>query len=59
MSGFEYELGAEVKIGVSGERGVVIGRAQYLDSKNCYYLRYMAADGRATESWWNEGALTR
>ena len=55
---FKFELGAEVKIEISGEQGTIIGRAEYAESANCYYLRYKTTDGRAIESWWGESALT-
>jgi len=54
----KFDLGAEVVITVSGEKGTVIGRGDYLNSENCYYVRYKNADGRATEAWWGESALT-
>jgi hypothetical protein len=54
---FNFNLGDKVRL-VSNELGEVIGRAEYLTSENSYYLRYVAADGRATESWWGESALS-
>ena len=54
---FKFELKEQVTIAASGEQGVVIGRAEYDTSENQYYIRYKAADGRATESWWGESAL--
>jgi hypothetical protein len=52
-----FELGASVRISVSGETGVVIGLATYLDQSPQALVRYCAADGRAVESWWNFSAL--
>lgn len=57
MSEFAFRLGAEVVIRASGEAGQVIGRAQYTNSANCYFVRYCSADGRAVEQWWSEEAL--
>lgn len=57
MKSFEFEIGQPVVIVASGERAEVIGRAEYRDSNPSYYLRYKAADGRATEAWWNGSAL--
>jgi len=54
---FIYLLGDQVCIVASGEHGEVIGRAEYSNDENTYYIRYKAADGRAVESWWNESAL--
>jgi hypothetical protein len=57
MKEFRFPLGYEVRIVASGERGEVIGRAEYEACENQYLLRYKAADGRAVESWWSESAL--
>lgn len=55
---FKFKLNCEVIIAASGERGVVVGRAEFTDGKPQYLIRYMAADGRAVEVWWNQSALT-
>lgn len=57
METFLFALDSCVRICVSNERGVVIGRAQYSASQNAYLIRYKANDGRAVEAWWNEDAL--
>lgn len=54
---FTFELGQDISIESSGETGTVIGRAEHMHSENSYLIRYCAADGRATESWWGESAL--
>ncbi|MEK6419988.1 MAG: hypothetical protein V4801_10305 [Burkholderia gladioli] len=56
---FKLNLNDKVSIAASGEKGEVIGRAEYTEAHNGYLVRYTAADGRATEAWWNEGALAR
>jgi hypothetical protein len=56
---FDFKLGDEVAIEESGERGVVVGRAHYLDQNPTYLLRYRAGDGRCVEQWWAESALVR
>lgn len=53
----KFQLGTKVLIAISGEAGQIIGRAEYLDSHPQYYVRYTAADGRATTAWWEESAL--
>ena len=53
----DYELGQTVTIKCSGEKGIVIAKAQYLESSDCVLLRYKCADGRAVESWWNVQAV--
>lgn len=55
---FKFDLKQTVTIAASGETGEVLGRAEYATSENSYQLRYKAADGRATEAWWSESALT-
>lgn len=55
--GFKFELGQIVTVAVSGEKGNVIGRAEYLHDENRYLVRYKAADGKAAEEWWNQSAL--
>jgi hypothetical protein len=54
---FYFKLGDEVAIAESSERGVIIGRAHYLDQNPTYLLRYRAGDGRCVEQWWSESAL--
>lgn len=56
-STFKFPMNYTVKIAASGETGTIVGRADYATSENCYYIRYKAADGRATEAWWPESAL--
>lgn len=53
-----FALGQKVVITVSGEAGETIARAEYLHSNNRYLIRYRCADGRATEQWWDEDALS-
>ena len=59
MKSFEFEMGDIVIIGISGEGGQIIGRAEYSYAGNSYLIRYKSADGGATEKWWDEGALTK
>jgi hypothetical protein len=53
----KFNLGDHVMISESGEKGSIIGRAEYQHSEASYLIRYKSADGRAVESWWNESAL--
>lgn len=52
-----YNIGDAVKIVESGEQGRIIGRAEYEHCEPGYLVRYRAADGRAVEAWWTQGAL--
>jgi hypothetical protein len=54
---FKFDLSQEVTVDVSGESGVITGRAEYTADENMYRLRYKAADGRGVENWWPESAL--
>lgn len=54
---FNFKLEQSVIIKTSGEDAVVIARMHSIDTQPQYQLRYMAADGRAVESWWAESAL--
>jgi len=56
--GFKFSLQQKVVIATSGEQGEIVGRAEYTSSANNYLIRYQAADGRATEAWWQEDALS-
>jgi hypothetical protein len=58
MDKLKFNLKDEVTITASGERGEVIGRAEYSASESSYLVRYKAADGRACEQWWPESALS-
>lgn len=51
------KLGDDVRIICSGETGQVVGRAEYTNANPQCFVRYMAADGRAVEQWWNDDAL--
>lgn len=57
MSQFRFDMKEALQIEASGERGTVVGRAEYVTAENQYYLRYKSADGRAVEGWWGESAL--
>jgi hypothetical protein len=56
---FQYELNEVVAIIVSQEKGLIIGRAEYMVCENTYLLRYASRDGNATEQWWGESALIK
>ncbi len=54
---FAFDLEQGVTISASGESGEVIGRAEYANGEDQYYVRYKANDGRAVEIWWGASAL--
>ena len=43
---FVFELNQEVEVCLTGEKGVIIGRTQYLDDANQYLVDYTDVDGR-------------
>ncbi|NOY72941.1 MAG: hypothetical protein GXP14_11295 [Gammaproteobacteria bacterium] len=57
MSDFKYELEQEVKVSCSNEQGSIIGRADYTETENNYFIRYKNASGMAVEQWWAENAI--
>ena len=54
---FVFGLNQPVKIKDSGEQGKVIARCESTEAHNNYRVRYVNADGVATERWWFEDAL--
>jgi hypothetical protein len=58
MSDFEFQLGEQVKIIISGETGEVIGRAEYVATAPSYFVLFKAADGRAVTGWWEADFLS-
>lgn len=57
MNKFIFDLGASVFLEMSQEQGKVIGRAEYADHPPSYFVRYVAADGRQCEAWFDGTAL--
>ncbi|MFQ6292906.1 hypothetical protein ACLMO3_21445 [Yersinia enterocolitica] len=54
---FDFELGQEVVITISGEQGSVKARAEYLSGSVQYYIFYKDATGRALSEWIEEADL--
>lgn len=54
---FAFDLGQEITLSRSGERGIVVGRAEFTNAVDSYYVRYVAGDGRQTEAWWPMDAI--
>lgn len=57
MGNFVFNLDQPVALVMSGEKGRVIGRAEYVDMINQYRVRYLAGDGRQVEDWFSEEAI--
>ena len=57
MSQFKFHMHDQVSIKASSEQGSVVARAEYDNAENNYRVRYVGADGKATERWWTESAL--
>lgn len=57
MNTFVFELNEAVRLEMSGEHGRVIGRAEYAHVPPQYLVRYVAADGRQVEEWFDSTAI--
>lgn len=53
---FNFDLGDRAVL-LSGEEGEIIGRAEYSEGIDTYFIRYTAADGRLVQDWWSEAAI--
>lgn len=51
------KINSKVEIIVSGEKGEVIGYAEYRDYPNQYYVNYKSGDGRTVKDWFIENEL--
>lgn len=51
---FKFNLGWTVKDRVTGIKGTVIGRVEYLYAENAYLIRSKNDAEEATEEWLNE-----
>lgn len=58
LPSFRFALNDTAMVTVSGETGVVVGRAEHWKAEPQYLLRYRRNDGVATEQWWCDSALT-
>ncbi|MCG9525565.1 hypothetical protein MCM45_03315 [Providencia rettgeri] len=47
-----------MQVTISGEEGHIKGRAEYQNDANQYYIHYLSADGRAVDTWFEEGELS-
>jgi hypothetical protein len=55
---FKFELGAKVKVSISGEAGVIIARAEYERADDTYLVLYKQhGTGSAVEKWWDVSTL--
>lgn len=54
---FEFSIGESVALAASKEKGRVIGRAKYETGMRQYLIRYVAADGRQEDAWFETDAL--
>lgn len=54
---FKHRMKSKVKLVSSGEEGVVVGRSDYEDSADSYYVRYKDATGKQIKCWWDESDI--
>ena len=60
MDDFIFELGCTVKDMITGFKGIVRGRTQYMTGCNCYAVQNikLGTDGQPQEwKWYDEGQL--
>ncbi|MEL4071684.1 hypothetical protein WKW50_16185 [Ochrobactrum sp. GPK 3] len=57
MKNWKFGLNDKVKLILSDEEGIVIGRAEYTDLADQYLVRYRDGSGRQSEVWWTEAAV--
>jgi hypothetical protein len=57
MTNTTFKIGAEVSLAMSGEKGKIIGKAEYESYPDSFMVRYVAADGRQCEGWFEAPAL--
>lgn len=56
-SEFHHKLEDKVSLRLSGEQGIVVGRAEYNNGVRNYQVRYLAGDGCQRESWFEADAI--
>ena len=54
---FLYNLGTPVKLTQSGESGTIIGRAEFTNSDEQYFVRYVDGNGCLIQKWWPHDAI--
>lgn len=55
---FKHQLGQVVQVTISAEEGHIKARAEYHNGPNQYLIHYLTADGRAQDTWFEEGELS-
>lgn len=56
---FAFDMDEKVNVRLSGEKGEVTARAEFIDSPNQYLVSYTAADGRFSQAWFTERDLIK
>lgn len=56
---FEFEIGEEVQIVISGETGRIIGRVEYEHGINEFLVFYKDGTRCAVTKWWSAEKLQR
>ncbi|RYC10046.1 hypothetical protein [Ciceribacter ferrooxidans] len=57
MKKFQFNLYDKVMLAKSGEKGEVIGVAEYSRRPPSFLVEYVAADGRQVDAWFDAEAL--
>lgn len=54
---FQFGLAQAITLALSGEKGIIIGRAEYDNSSDSYYIRYVDGTGCQVERWVSVDAI--
>jgi heat shock protein HspQ len=57
MDKFKFEIGQDVRLKMSEEKGTVIGRAEYANDENRYEIVYRNVTGAHAHGWFTESEL--
>ena len=55
----KFNIGSFVIVSLTGQKGIVIGRAEYDNVfPNSYWVQYVSGEGNLAKSWFDEQDLT-
>ena len=57
QTSFAFEMNAEVAVS-ENEKGKIIGRAEYIDRPNLYWVKYVNGTRSTTTDWFQANELT-
>ena len=54
---FKFDLGQDVEIKVTNQKGYIEGRAEYLEDPSVYWVVYKNGAGNLSKEWFKESDL--